>query len=267
MLFGISYADAALPPIRFHVVYNGSSVNDDVFYAAVLDCYPSDALSTLINYTGIQHPSLLVGEYDASKNCTWYPERGETEIDCSNGVCEFYSYTNPFRFAVYIPSINRTFVSGSEGNTFGDFFFNISSSGEVEISKMTPKPSIMSTLPTDEFMLVGYALVLTVAVELVTSFIYLHFRKLEKGIMWSVILANIISVPFLWIFLWAVNINVLLTCLSLLVGEFAVVVFEAVVIFLVNRKRMKVVDAFSMSFINNVASFLVGILIVLVARL
>ena len=216
MLFGISYADAALPPMRFHVMYNGSNVNDEVVYAAVLDCYTRDALSTLTNYTGIQHPSLLVGEYDASRNCTWYPERGATEIDCSNGVCEFYSYTNPFRFAVYIPSVNKTFVSGSEENTFGDFLFNISASGEVGISKMTPRPSIMPLFPMDEFTLVGYSLALTVAVELVTSFIYLHLRKLEKGIMWSVILANIISVPLLWIFLWMVSFDALLMCLSLL---------------------------------------------------
>ncbi|QLJ53252.1 MAG: hypothetical protein Sv326_1077 [Candidatus Fermentimicrarchaeum limneticum] len=102
------------------------------------------------------------------------------------------------------------------------------------------------------------AFVGTVAVELVTSLLYLHFRKLSKWILLSAILSNIISVPLFWIFVvivsWYVDYWI-----PVAVGEIMVFAFEATVIFLLNRKRMKLNDAVAMSLINNLASFLVGL--------
>jgi len=102
------------------------------------------------------------------------------------------------------------------------------------------------------------AFVGTVAVELVTSLLYLHFRKLSKWILLSAILSNIISVPLFWIFVvivsWYVDYWI-----PVAVGEIMVFAFEATVIFLLNRKRMKLNDAVVMSLINNLASFLVGL--------
>lgn len=264
-LLGISCADAALPPTKFHVTYNGNEVKDNTFYAAVLECYSSDVLSSAENYTQLQHPSLLIKEYNASGNCTWYPEIPGMEISCSNSICEFYPRSNVFRFAVYIPSINRTFVSGVEGAGFGDFLFNISSSGGVQVSQ-TPKPSItINQLQASDVAVLALSFILTVAVELAASYIYLRLRKLSYGVLWSVLLANIISVPLFWLFLWVVGSSEFMICLLVFAGEFAVFVVEALIIFLLNRRRISIADAFLMSFINNVASFLAGIALLVTA--
>jgi hypothetical protein len=260
------HADAAMPPTNVHVKYNGSDVNG-FFYAIALGCYPSDELPGRQNVTQMQHPSLLIEEYDASRNCTWYPAEWRNEVECERSLCEFYPRASPFRLAVYIPGANRTFLSGAVNGIGGNFQMNVSSSGEVSFGRASPTPNPFNIPGQIDMFLVASATVLTVVTELVTSFIYLHLRRLSKKILWSVILVNIISVPLLWLFLWIVSSDAVLTCLFLLVGEFAVFVFEAVVIFLINRKRMGLVDAFVMSFINNVASFLVGVALVLFTRL
>jgi len=126
----------------------------------------------------------------------------------------------------------------------------------------------ISPFPVMLFAGVAFLLVLllafvgTVAVELVTSLLYLHFRKLSKWILLSVILSNIISVPLFWIFVvivsWYVDYRI-----PVAVGEIMVFAFEATVIFLLNRKRMKLNDAVVMSLINNLATLLLGVVLFL----
>lgn len=106
------------------------------------------------------------------------------------------------------------------------------------------------------------AFVGTVAVELVTSLLYLHFRKLSKWILLSVILSNIISIPLFWIFVVIVSLYVDYR-IPVAVGEIMVFAFEATVIFLLNRKRMKLNDAVVMSLINNLATLLLGVVLFL----
>jgi hypothetical protein len=92
---------------------------------------------------------------------------------------------------------------------------------------------------------------------------------MSKWILLSVILTNIISVPLLWIFVFGVGLassNATFFLLAILFGEVAVFVFEGAAIFLLNRKSIKMKDAFVMSFINNLASFLVGAVIFTVVR-
>jgi hypothetical protein len=92
--------------------------------------------------------------------------------------------------------------------------------------------------------------------------LYLHFRKLSKWILLSAILSNIISVPLFWIFVvivsWYVDYWI-----PVAVGEIMVFAFEATVIFLLNRKRMKLNDAVAMSLINNLATLLLGVVLFL----
>ena len=266
VLLGTLHADAAMPPTNVHVMYNGSDVSG-VFYAAVLGCYRSDELSGLKNTTQMRHSNLLIEEYDTSRNCTWYPSgRFESEVDCSNSVCEFYPFVSPFRLAVYIPSTGRTFLSGSANDFGGGFQMNVSSSGEVSFGRAPAAPNPFGIPSQTGILLLAFATMLTIATELATSLIYLYLRKLNRGILWSVVLVNIISVPLLWLFLQAASFDATLLCFSLLAGEFGVFVFEAIAIFLLNRKRMELVDAFIMSFINNVTSFLVGFVLLLFTR-
>ncbi|MCX6776359.1 MAG: hypothetical protein NTY73_00065 [Candidatus Micrarchaeota archaeon] len=269
LLFNLAQADMpAPPPSTFHIIFNGSNVTDNVFYAAMLSCYSNTSFVDIKNQTAVKHPGLLIEEYDASQNCTWYPSSEVWEEECKNSVCYFYLWRAPagdFRLVMYLPSINRTFVSSTvvHNSLSSEFLVNISSSGEVVINKVREISTSYTGYrsPVDYSTLLWYALVLTLVIELAASLIYIHVRKLDKRILWSVALVNIISVPLLWFFL--TRGDWMLFCFSLLFGEFAVFVFEALVIFLLNRKRIGIVDSFAMSFINNVLSFIAGIVLLL----
>ncbi|MCX6776265.1 MAG: hypothetical protein NT130_05455 [Candidatus Micrarchaeota archaeon] len=108
------------------------------------------------------------------------------------------------------------------------------------------------------------AMAMTLGVELVTSFIYLHLKKISKWVLLSVILANILSVPVLWIFVAVVGSDMTSFLLALLFGEVVVFVFEAALIFLMNKKRIKLNDAVVMSLINNLASLILGVVLIAV---
>jgi hypothetical protein len=261
MLLGIVYADMAMPPLVFHVLFNGSSANGN-FYATKLVCYSGENLADIKNATSMQR-HVVFEENDSSKNCTWYPIP-RAEIECNNGICSFYGGFYPeYRLAFYLPSVNRVFASGSENHSYGEFQVNISSSGEVRIGGMPPR---VPPVPTDELAILAYALVLTIIVELMTSFIYLHLRRLSKSILLSVVVVNIISVPLLWFFLKIAPVLPVL-CFTVPLGESMVFAFEAIAIYLLNRKKIGFIDSFAMSFINNVASFLAGILLLVLLSL
>lgn len=272
MLFNLAQADMpAPPPSTFHIIFNGSNVTDSVFYAATLNCYSNTSLADIKNQTEVKNPSLFIEEYDASQNCTWYPSSEVWGEECRDSVCYFYLWRAPagdFRLVVYLPSINRTFVSSTvtRNSVSSEFLVNISSSGNVVIEKIReiPTPYYRPYMPpVDYSTLLEYALVLTLVIELASSLVYIHVRRLDKMVLWSVALANIISVPLLWFFLQVVGANMTLFCFCLLFGEFAVFVFEALLIFLLNKKRIGIVDSFAMSFINNVLSFVAGIVLIL----
>jgi len=117
-------------------------------------------------------------------------------------------------------------------------------------------------------LLVSWAI--TLVMELVTSFIYLHMKRLSKWVLLSVIVANIISVPLLWGFVIVVTLlspSMTTYLVALLIGEVGVVALEAGVILLLNRKGIKKSDAIAMSIINNVASFLTGVALAMATRL
>jgi hypothetical protein len=117
-------------------------------------------------------------------------------------------------------------------------------------------------------LLVSWAI--TLVVELVTSFIYLHVKRLSKWVLLSVIVANIISVPLLWTFVLGVSLlsrDMIFLILAMLFGEAMVVIFEAIVVYLLNRKTIKKSDAVAMSLLNNLASFLTGVALAMVMRL
>jgi uncharacterized membrane-anchored protein len=109
------------------------------------------------------------------------------------------------------------------------------------------------------------AFAITLVVELITSYLYRHFKKLSKRILLGVILANIISFPLFWIFVVLASSYVPYWIL-VIAGEVVVFVLEAAVIFLPNKKRMKLIDAVAISLINNLASFLVGVGLFLLLR-
>lgn len=322
----LSYADAGPPPhlsftvyvktYAVHLMLDGKPIQETV-YATTFACVPEEGgpgnltagqvgywINTITGryphikyiggplWTSCKGMGYFGSSIDAYYEPHWYYG------DCNNGIC-YIEPNHDEGFAVYIPSMNRTFVSNQWINSpylptteLGsispgildfylfptDYYVNIdSTTGDVTI---TTPPTYFGFLTADYLTAMLQALLLTLIVELITSFVYLHLKKLDKKILMSVVLVNIISVPSLWVFLKIANslsvqpgegmpfpavgagdYQPALGVMFLIIGELAVFIFEAIVIFLLNKKRMKLKDAFAMSLINNLASFLIGLIL------
>jgi hypothetical protein len=99
------------------------------------------------------------------------------------------------------------------------------------------------------------ALSITALIELLIAFAYLFVKKKSKWILVAVAVANIISVPILWIAvltLSGLGIAVLITM------EILVTVFEACLIYLMNKKIMTLKESFILSAAMNLGSIIIG---------
>ncbi|MEM3555528.1 MAG: hypothetical protein QXF56_02325 [Candidatus Micrarchaeia archaeon] len=152
----------------------------------------------------------------------------------------------------------------------------------VAYADMGPNPpySILERYGKNPYF-ITIAVALTTIIELITSLVYLHLRKLSKKILVTVIIANIISVPLFYVYLtdaikfddehWQPKPPLVMTLdtypydithawIILIVGEIMVFVLEAFLLFRLNRNRnMTLVRGAEMSLINNFASFLIGL--------
>lgn len=268
--FSISFADIGpKPSVYFRIKFDGGAVQDETFYAAMLGCYGNDSydIEHLSNNTHIR-PILRISEYDASKGCTWVPSWLAWGGECSNSRC-FFDYFPPedFRLAVYIPSINRTFITNEAVRSGYNDGFDVLlfSDGRAEIGKVS---TIGGGFTGDALWYFISAFVVTITVELALSFLYIRSRKLKQTILISVAIANILSVTFLWLlFPFFQTLLSFLCCIPFIVAEGAVVIFEFFVIYLMNRKNIKPRDAFAMSLINNVATSLIWAYLLMAASL
>ena len=248
------------PSAAFHVKLDGVDVQDEHFYAAMLGCdnVTQEKLEEVKNYTRLSHPALWIEEYDDSKLCTWYPATFAWGGDCQNSRCDFtYFLPSDFRLAVYIPSINRTFITPEAKREDFNSKFNVElfSDGRTDIHKTS-----MTNETITSFIV---ALVATIIIELIFSFAYIRWRRLQKRILISVVIANLVSVTLLWIALPLFGeLSFLLCCFPLVFAEALVVLLECAIIYLLNRKRIKIADAFMMSLINNLTTSMIWVLLI-----
>jgi hypothetical protein len=109
------------------------------------------------------------------------------------------------------------------------------------------------------------ALIISIAVEFAVAFIYLHDKKLPKKILISVVIANIVSIPLLFLLLYFSGLALYSNFYGLIfLGEIGVVALEAAIIYLMNRKKIRKGQAVELSVINNVASFIAGLIVTII---
>jgi hypothetical protein len=246
-------ADIAPPTMSVNVTYNGSPING-TFYSTALICTNSSG-------SGVpgQVPQLNISYYDPAKGCYWTNGNLAMSASCAESACSFeYFSPSTFRMAFYLPGLNKTFITDEFNSTAGfDYDAMLHQDGTATIvpaASPTPPPSYS---PLAIFLL---ALLLTIAIELTVAFIYLKLAKVKKAarILLFVAAANIISLPILWfVFL------PLLYGLGLILGEAFAVVFEGLVVYYFNRKSIKLRSAMLMSLIMNIASAVIGGIILL----
>ncbi|QLJ52482.1 MAG: hypothetical protein Sv326_0307 [Candidatus Fermentimicrarchaeum limneticum] len=107
------------------------------------------------------------------------------------------------------------------------------------------------------------SLILTLIVELSVSYIYIQNHKLPQKILISVTIANIVSLPFIWVFVVIFQSLIPILCgIPLLFAEMGVTLLEFAVIYLMNKECLNQKEAFTISLMNNLASFILWLIIV-----
>lgn len=263
----IVYSDLGpKPTVDIDVNYDGSKIPDSVFYAKMLGCYDDESIlqeSLQINTTEIAEKQFAISEFDYSVNCTWFPSRFAWGGECKDSMCGFtYSPPNPFRLIVYIPSLNRTFVSSKVYNeNFGaSYSADLMADGSIAIKDTTSFLMSDNGVTARNFIA---SLFITVFLELVVAYLYLSSlnESLQKHLagmnrmLSVVILANLMSLPIVW---FVFPLIALAPIFNVAVAEAFAVLFEGLIIHMVNKTTIGLKRVLLLSLAMNVASFLVG---------
>jgi len=97
------------------------------------------------------------------------------------------------------------------------------------------------------------SLIITLILEVFVGYVFVYSIKNYKRILASIVAANIISLTLLWL---AVISS--FSFLVVIVAEVSVTVFEALFVFALNKKMITLKNAFVMSVVMNLASFIIG---------
>jgi len=99
------------------------------------------------------------------------------------------------------------------------------------------------------------ALITTLAFELLTAFIFFKIKEIPQKLLIYVAITNIISLPLFWLAMNALHAS---SILAVVLGEIAVVIFEALFVFILGRKHISLANSFLLSIIMNAVSVFFG---------
>ena len=235
------------PSADIDVLYNGNKISDVRFNSKMLACFDRDSDNPKRDLI----PQLNIREYDSVNDCYWTPSYFSWGGDCQDSKCDFrYWIPSEFKLAVYIPSLDKVFVSNkiSKGSFNSKFEVNLNSDGSAEIFDITP----LITKEIVKYFIV--ALIVTLIIELLVAFIYVLRAKLPKKILVSVLIGSLITLPIVW-FVFPLIRNVLWV---ILLSEVFAIVFEAYFIYYLNKKAITLKKTFVLSTIMNLASLIIG---------
>jgi hypothetical protein len=190
---------------------------------------------------------------------------------CTNAVCEF----NYYRIE-RVPSQMKLLVN-IHGENFTSYIINFSWTKpalyyDVNINpdkSMMVSPSLKEeNTSTSLWVSFILALALTIIIEIIVLIIFLKKWKIKdkkwKNPIITLIIANIITVPLVWILFFSL-VTIFTNILSiagiffaLLIVEVFAFVFEAYFIYWLNKKIINLRNSFILSLAMNLASFIVG---------
>ncbi|MCX6742229.1 MAG: hypothetical protein NTX24_03595 [Candidatus Pacearchaeota archaeon] len=228
--------------LYFHVTYNNQTITEN-FSARILAC----------RETGC--------EYDNGALCI-------------NGICEFYYYRIervPKQMELSISLNGENFTSDminflwTEPILFYDVDINVSNKVIVNPSPKVPPGSDQGSSLWISFFI---ALALTIIIELVVLIIFLKKWKIKtkkwKKPIWTVVIADTVSVPLVWLIFFlllaafAMMPQLLGALSAIIIAEAFAVVSEAYCVYWLNKKIINLRRSFILSIVMNIASFIIG---------
>ncbi|MFH0876130.1 MAG: hypothetical protein V1859_09410 [archaeon] len=249
-------ADAGPKPTAIiYVTYEGNAIEED-FRAVMLSCRPPEK-----RYDDTKLlPQLNITLPDLTKNCTWYPDMFAWGGECKDSKCRFgYMIPDDLRVAIYLPSVDKTFVSESiYRRKFNSMYtLEISKEGSTVISESA------RIIRAEHIWFTSIALFVTLFFEVSFGILFLLMAKVNLKIIWTIILANAISVHIVWLAFTAIRSF----SLFVIASELFAFLFEAFFIYAICKKDISLKKSFLLSFIINAASFLFGGIILLIVNL
>jgi len=238
------------PTADIHITLNGQNVPDSSFSAKMLTCQKEQ--SPLGSKDLI--PQLNIREYDSINSCYWMPADLAWGGDCENSNCSFhYFLPSQFRLAIYLPSQDKVFLSAevARENFKSTFEANLLSNGSIDLKETTPFSQSDIAKNIKQFF---FALILTLVLELIVALIFLSVAKISKKILFSVLVANVISLPIVWFVFPLLKI----IPIAILLGEIFAFVFEAYFIHLLNKELITLKRSFILSLVMNLTSWIIG---------
>lgn len=201
--------------------------------------------------------------------------------ECSKGICTFSYYRIervPHEMRLQVSLHDKTFTSGafnfSRTKSLHEYYYevNISPDGKMTITnnngEIGQNNGYLGAATGYYQVLIIFvcALILTILIELVVLIIFLRRWKVKK---WkrpilSLVLADVISVPLVWIIFiglvsrLALIFQLLSILIAVVVAEAFAVVFEAYFIYWLNKNAISLKRSFILSIVMNIASFIIG---------
>ncbi len=242
------------PPFDVNFTYEGQKINDSKFYAVALQCRQEKISDVVVI------PQLDINQPDST--CSWSPRLSVAGGFCADSACHFDWVFGKFKLAVYIPSLDKTFISeiinreylghyGSETQRVYDV--NLLKDNSIIVS-VPPQSFVDDVVGGDLLGLFLGSLIVTIILESIVALVFILLKKAPKKIFFAVLIGNIISIPFVWI----VSAVAYSFPGILYVTETIAVFFETWIIKLFGKNRLSWKMCLLISLIMNVVSFIFG---------
>ena len=236
--------------VDISVLYNHEAVTDNTFNAGMLECVAVSPTEDLSNPSFISTPLLGIKEFDTVKSCYWTLAKFAWGGNCSDSSCSFYYFPpQEFKLAVFIPSLNKLFITNSVTRTQFNSYYGVElmPDGSATISENTAP-----VISTQSLILFMIAAPVTIVVELISTLLFVIIRKRSKLILVYSVIGNLISLPVVWFLIPLFNMG---TVPFIIVSELFAFIFEAGFIYLLGRKKLSFKESILLSLINNILSF------------
>lgn len=241
------------PTVDIDLVYNHQKIADASFGAKMLGCYDQELVQNEIEQDRDTVAQLRISSFDADAQCYWQPAPLAWGGSCSESHCQF-SYFPPseFKLAVYIPSLDKTFVTDkiTRENFASRYRVELSVDGTATINETT---SLWASIRIPDF--VG-AFLLTIFFELLVTWIFVTAQKLPgKKILVYVLGANVLSLPAVWFLFPLIDLPEFIV---IAVFELFAVLFETYFIYHFCKQMLSFRQTLLLSALNNFVSLFVG---------
>ena len=254
------------PTVDIKVTYNNLPVKDRIFFGALFSCRqnPGGDLSRLENEMSdysdkeIDSSVFAVNDYDLERKCYWGVYGLSWGFKCKDSICNFrYMIPSEFKVGIYLPDENRFYLSEPirQSAFHSTYSANLLENGAIEIKNKT---HFYKTNLFKYFLFYVIALVFTIIIELSASGWFISKNLNKAKIERTIIYANLISLTLLWLVLFLTFKNTEKFTLALLIGEISIFIFEWLFIYFLNKKSITLIRSFSMAFVMNLVSFIIG---------